>query len=174
MALERYEAPGQSPVVLSLAEDVRFQAGLLRSLLARVADLKRQIEELAAVHCEPLTQVRGINLLTAGILAGLLGPADRFQTDAQVAAFAGVAPLEASSAGKTRHRLNRGGNRRLNSVLYFILICQSRYSPEAQAYIARRMAEGKSKKEAFRALKRHLIRVIWRLWKQCSAPHQPA
>ena len=71
-----------------------------------------------------------------------LGPGNRFESDAQLAAYAGVAPLEASSAGKVRHRLNRGGNRRLNHVLYFIVLTQAHHHPEAKAYLARRVAEG--------------------------------
>ncbi len=115
----------------------------------------------------PLTRLRGVNLLTAGALAGILGPGRRFATDAQLAAYAGVAPLEASSAGVVRHRLNRGGNRRLNAILYRVALTQARYSPEARAYLDRRVAAGKTRREALRALKRFLIRAIWRLWQEC-------
>ncbi len=72
-----------------------------------------------------------------------------------------------------RHRLNRGGNRRLNAILYRIALTQARSSPEAKAYLARRKAEGKTWREAIRALKRYLVRAIWRLWQQClSVPMQ--
>ena len=82
-----------------------------------------------------------------------------------------MAPLETSSAGRVRHRLNRGGNRRLNAVLYRIAITQAGASPQAKAYLARRAAEGKSRRETLRALKRHLVRAVWRLWQECrSAP----
>jgi transposase len=60
----------------------------------------------------PLTQLCGISLLTAGTLAGILGPGMHFASEAQLAAYASVAPLEASSAGRVRHRLSRAGNRR--------------------------------------------------------------
>lgn len=96
-----------------------------------------------------------------------MGPGNRFSSDAQLASYAGVAPLEASSAGHTRHRLNRGGNRRLNHLLYFIVLTQAHYLPEARIYLDRRMAEGKSRREAHRALKRFVIRAIWRLWQEC-------
>src|SRR4029453_14711771 len=114
-----------------------------------------------------LTRLCGVSLLTAGALAGILGPGRRFATDAQLAADAGVAPLEASSAGRVRHRLNRGGNRRLNAVLYRIAVTQAGASAQAKAYVARREAEGKSRREALRALKRHLVRAVWRLWQEC-------
>ena len=109
-------------------------------------------------------------MLTAAALAGILGPGRRFATDAQLAAYAGVAPQETSSAERVRHRLNRGGNRRLNAILYRIALTQARSSGQAQAYLARRISEGKTRREAIRALKRHLIRVIWRKWADC---HQP-
>ncbi len=64
----------------------------------------------------PLARICGIELLTAAALAGILGPGRRCATAAQRAAYAGVAPLEASSAERVRHRLNRGGNRRLNAI----------------------------------------------------------
>ncbi len=67
------------------------------------------------------------------------------------------------SAGTIRHRLNRGGNRRLNAIVYRIVLVQVASSPHAQAYLARRQAEGKPRREAIRALKRNVIRAIWRL-----------
>ncbi len=87
--------------------------------------LEREICALAAARYTPLTQLIGINLLTAGALAGILGPGQRFTSEAQLAAYAGAAPLEASSAGVVRHRLNRGGNRRLNATLYRIALTQA-------------------------------------------------
>ncbi len=63
-----------------------------------------------------------------------------------------------------RHRLNRGGNRRLNAVLYRIALTQAHFSPAERAYLDRRVSEGKTRREAMRALKRFLVRAIWRLW----------
>ena len=105
--------------------------------------------------------------LTAGTLAGILGCGQRFASEAHLAAYAGVAPLEASSAGGVRHRLNRGGNRRLNAVVHRIALTQARCDPNAAAYLARRRAEGKTLREAVRALKRFIIRAIWRHWQDC-------
>jgi transposase len=153
---------------------IRRLAQRLQLVLDQAATLEREICRLAARHYSPLTQLKGVQLLTAGALAGILGPGQRFTSEAQLAAYAGVAPLEASSAGMVRHRLNRGGNRRLNAILYRIALSQARSSPEAQAYLARRQAEGKTWREAMRALKRYLIRAIWRLWQQCLAAQDPA
>ena len=75
--------------------------------------------------------------------------------------------MEASSAGLIRHRLSRGGNRRLNAIFYRIALTQSRHSDQARAYLARRREEGKTAREAMRALKRYLVRAVWRLWQEC-------
>ncbi len=148
--------------------------GLVRRLAARLSLARQHADEaaekiraLAEEQFAPLTEICDIQLLTAGVLASLLGPGRRFRTDAALAAYAGVAPLETSSAGKVRHRLNRGGNRRLNAALYFITLTQSRHSPEARAYLERRVKEGKTRREALRALKRFIIRAIWRQWTAC-------
>jgi transposase len=70
-------------------------------------------------------------------------------------------PLEASSGKNQRHRLDRGGNRQLNAALYRIAITQSRYHPAARAYLERKQAEGKTRREAIRCLKRLLARTVF-------------
>ena len=139
----------------------------LRLALAQADEIAEQIRLRAQARYAALTGICGVSLLTAGALAGILGPGQRFRTDAQLAAIAGVAPLDASSAGRVRRRLNRGGNRRLNAILHPMAVAQARCSPAAQTYLARRRADGKSRREALRALKRFLIRAVWRAWQQC-------
>ncbi len=166
-ALDGYTAPVGGTLNDERAAAVRRVAQRLRLALTHAEDLTKQIEARAAGF-SPLTRLCGVSLLTAGALAGILGPGHRWRSEAQLAAYAGVAPLEASSAGHVRHRLNRGGNRRLNAILYRIALTQAHYSPEARAYLDRRVAEGKTRREALRALKRYLIRAIWRLWQECQ------
>jgi transposase len=168
-ALEGYATADSRPIQHQRAAAVRRLAQRLRLVLAQAKDLTKEIRALAAAHFTPLTRIWGVSLLTAGVLAGILGPGRRFATDAQLAAYAGAAPLEASSAERVRHRLNRGGHRRLNAILYRIILTQTRRSPEAQAYLARRMSEGKTRREAVRALKRYIIRAIWKRWQECPA-----
>lgn len=146
---------------------MRRVARRLRLVEEQAKTLAAEIRQLAAPRFASLTTICGVSFLTAGALAGILGPGCRFSSDAQLAAFAGVAPLEASSAERVRHRLNRGGNRRLNAILYRIALTQSRHSPPAQAYLARRITEGKTRREAMRALKRFIVRAIWRQWRAC-------
>ena len=142
--------------------------------LADVARYGKEIESLARKHFAPLVGIHGIGLLTAGVIASHLGPQARFASEGQVAAYAGVAPIEVSSAGKERHRLNRSGSRKLNAALYFIALSQYRSKSSAgHAYIARRRAEGRTLREALRALKRYIARAIFRAWRECFPP-QPA
>jgi transposase len=152
---------------------VQRLAQRLRLALDHAEDLAAQIRHRAQARFVFLTGLCGVSLRTAGALAGLLGPGQRFRSDAQLAADAGVAPLEASSAGRGRHRLNRGGNRRLNAILHRIAVVQARRSPAARAYLARRAADGKTHREAMRALNRFRARAIWRLW-QAGASEPPA
>jgi transposase len=165
--LTNYTTTSQHALNQQRAAVIRRTAERLDLALRQAKELADKIRSRAQAHYSPLTQLSGVNLLTAGALAGILGPGRRFLTDAQLAAHAGVAPLEASSAGRVRHRLNPGGNRRLNAILYRIALTQARCCGAAQAYLARRQAEGKTRREAIRALKRYLVRAIWRLWQEC-------
>ncbi|HUF53221.1 MAG TPA: transposase [Dehalococcoidia bacterium] len=166
-ALLAYSSPDSHPLQIERAATIRRLAARLRLASEQAAELASRIKELAAPRFAPLTRQCGIDLLTAGALAAILGPGRRFESDAQLAAYAGAAPLEASSAGLVRHRLNRGGNRRLNAILYRIVLTQAQHSDEAKAYLDRRVSEGKTKREAIRALKRFVIRAIWRNWQDC-------
>jgi len=139
--------------------------------LADVSRYTTEIEAIAKEHFAPLVEIHGIGLLTAGVIASHLGPQARFVSEGQVAAYAGVAPIEVSSAGKDRHRLNRSGCRKLNAALYFIALSQyrSKSSPGCQ-YIERRRAEGRTLREAVRALKRYIARAVFRSWRECLPP----
>ncbi|HEY8602342.1 MAG TPA: IS110 family transposase [Thermomicrobiales bacterium] len=172
-AVASYATTEASPVQQQRAATVRRLAQRLRLALVQAKELAVQISALAAQRYAPLAEICGVSLLTAGALAGILGPGRRFASDAQLAAYAGVAPLEASSAERVRHRLNRTGNRRLNAILYRIALTQARHSPQARDYLQRRTGEGKTKREAVRALKRFLVRALWRQWQRCL-PHVAA
>jgi len=165
--LEKYQFPGANPLQEERAAAVRRLVERLRLVMSQVKEVSEKIRKQAQEGFSPLTQVFGINLLTAGTLAGILGPGCRFSNDAELAAYAGVAPLETSSAGVVRHRLNRSGNRRLNHIVHLIAWTQIRSWQPAQTYLERRISEGKSRREATRALKRFIIRAIWRRWMEC-------
>ncbi len=79
----------------------------------------------------------------------------------------GTAPLPVSSGKSTRHRLNRCGNRRLNSTIHMIAVTQARMHPPAIAFMERKRAEGMSNREALRCLKRHIARTVFKTMLRC-------
>jgi transposase len=140
-----------------------IQVKIARQLLARCRSLSRSITELDR-ELEAQTTALAPRLLELPGCASLTaanGPIDRFRSDAQLARHAGVAPLDASSGKHQRHRLDRGGNRQLDCALHRIAITQGRVHPPAKAYLERKQAEGKSRREALRRLKRQLARTIY-------------
>jgi transposase len=96
-------------------------------------------------------------LLTAG------DNPERLRSEASFAALCGVSPIPASSGKTVRHRLNRGGDRHANSALHIIAIGRLRTDPKTKAYVAKRVAEGHSKLDAIRALKRYIAREVFGL-----------
>jgi transposase len=130
-------------------------------LTKRAGELERELSMLVRAHAPALLEMPGCGTLTAAKLVGETGCASRFADDARLAMHAGVAPLPASSGKRQRHRLNRSGNRQLNCALHRIAVTQARIHEPARAYLARKEAEGKSRKEALRCLKRHLARTAY-------------
>jgi transposase len=132
-----------------------------RPLNRVITELDQELEQRTAEIAPGLLELPGCAAVTAAKLMAEIGPIDRFRSEAQLARHSGVAPLEASSGRTQRHRLDRGGNRQLNAALYRIAITQSRYYPPARDYLERKRAEGKSRREAIRCLKRLLIRAVY-------------
>ena len=94
-------------------------------------------------------------------------------SEASFANVCGVSPVEASSGKVVRHRLNRGGNREANRALYMICLARMRRDRRTQGYVARRTAEGRSKREIIRCLKRYLAREVYRVLISCGARSSP-
>ncbi len=137
-------------------------------------ELLAELTELIDAHAPQLLAQPGCGTVTAAIIIGHTAGAARFPTDGHFARHAGTAPVPASSGNTQRHRLHRGGNRQLNRALHIIALSRARTDPETRVYLDRKHAEGKTKREAIRCLKRHLARRIWRLLytteTQTSAP----
>jgi transposase len=141
----------------------------LRSLARRHQQLSTEIRELdklikPLVHTinPRLLAVFGVGPDTAGQLLVTAGDnPDRITTEAAFAMLCGAAPIPASSGRTHRHRLNRGGDRQANAALYRITLSRLRHDPATRAYAQRRTAEGKSKKEIIRCLKRYVAREIY-------------
>ena len=156
--LARRLARHEQTVLVRIAREL---VGRCRSLTRTILELEREVEKQTSATAPALLALPGCGALSAAKLLGEIGPIERFQTDAQLARHAGVAPLEASSGKHQRHRLDRGGNRQLNCALHRIAITQARVHPPARAYLARKQAEGKSRREAIRCLKRQLARTVY-------------
>jgi transposase len=151
---------------LALAEQaadvrvMRAQVRRLKQLTSEANTLERELLMLVRSQQPRLLELPGVGTLTAAKLIAEIAGIERFRSPAKLARLAGIAPIPASSGAHHRHRLHRGGNRQLNAAFHRIAITQLRVHPPAQTYIARRINEGKTKREALRCLKRHLVRTI--------------
>jgi transposase len=125
--------------------------------------LETEIADLVAQVAPQLLAEPGFGPLTAGKLIGEIAGAQRFTSDAKLARAGGIAPIPVSSGNTNRHRLDRGGNRQINTAIHRVAVTRLRCHPETKAYIARKREEGKTNREAIRCLKRHLARRIWHL-----------
>jgi transposase len=163
--LKRRLAKQPPSVLLRITREVLAR---IRELTLQIHALERDLRPLVRRHAGALLTLPGVGTINAARLIAEVADISRFKSEAQLALYAGVAPLDASSGRQHRHRLNRTGNRQLNAALHMIALTQVRVHPPARDYVARRHAEGKSGKEAVRALKRHLIRAIYRLLKLCA------
>jgi transposase len=146
----------------------RRQLRRLRSLAREIKTAEEELGALVRAHAPELLELPGCGTLSAAKLIAEAG-ARRFASDAKLAMLAGVAPLDASSGRQQRHRLNRKGNRQLNLALHRIAVTQARLHPPARAYLERKGAQGKSRREALRCLKRHLARAVWRRLRAASS-----
>ena len=141
----------------------REQVSHLRGLNREIDALHRELAELVKTHRPQLLAEMGCGALTAAILIGHTAGNERFGSDASFALQTGTAPIPCSSGQRTQHRLNRGGNRQLNHALHIIAITRAQRDPATKEYLARKEAEGKTKKGALRCLKRHLARRFYNL-----------
>ncbi len=147
-------------LIRMLATDCRRRLGQIRQLTRTLTGL------LPPPAFELIERIDGLGIIGAATLLGELAGTDGFATDARFARWGGIAPLDASSGRQQRHRLDRGGNRRINRVLHTVITTQIRHGGQAAHYIARRHQDGKTEREAIRAAKRHLARKLWRQLKQ--------
>ena len=143
-------------LALELLDDVgRLDAQLKAS--------HRRIRIAVRASGTSLTELFGIGPIIACMLVGYTGDVGRFRNADQFAAYNGTAPVEFSSGGRTVHRLSQRGNRQLNHALHLAAICQLRQPhSDGRAYFERKIAEGKTKKEAVRALKRQISNAVFR------------
>jgi transposase len=149
---------------------MRAQVRRLKELTRDANTLQRELLALVRGQQPRLLALPGVGPLTAAKLIAEIAGIERFRSESKLARLAGIAPIPASSGNRTRLRLHRGGNRQLNAAFHRIVVTQMRIHPPAQDYIARRLTEGKTKREAIRALKRHLVRTIYNTMTPTATP----
>ena len=134
-----------------------------QALSGEIAELDAHIEALVEEAAPELVALEGVGPDTAAALLIAAGDnPERLKSEASFAHLCGTAPVPASSGKVVRHRLNPGGNRDANRALHVVALNRLRRDPRTQEYLARRTAEGKSKKEALRCLKRYIARETYR------------
>jgi transposase len=135
----------------------------VRSLDRKIVDLNGRIEAEVEASGTTLIEIFGVGPILAAKIVGTVGSVARFPTKAHYfASYSGTAPVEASSGEVVRHRLSLAGNRHLNNALHMVAVCQARSDARGGAYYRKKLAEGKSRKEALRCLKRRISDAVFR------------
>lgn len=121
-----------------------------------------QVTTLVSDHAPVLLEMTGVGAVTAAVVMAVWSHPGRVRSEAALAQIAGTCPIPASSGNTTRHRLNRGGDRQLNRAINTIVLTRMRMDPVTRAYVERRTAEGRTRKEISRSLKRYVTRQLHR------------
>jgi transposase len=142
---------------------------LARDLLSEIRRADRDLDALIARikivvggSSSRLTELVGVGPIVAAYLIGHTGGIGRFPSAGHYARYNGSAPIEASSGPRVRHRLNPRGNRQLNHALHMVAVTQVGHDTPGRIYYLRKQAEGQSRKEAMRALKRRISDAVYR------------
>ena len=153
---------------------LRSVARRYQQLSEEITEFDEQLERLVEDIASELTALVGIGTDNAATLLTVAGDnPQRLRSEPSFASLCGVSPIEASSGKVLRHRLNRGGDRDANRALHLICVVRMRHDARTKDYVARRTAEGKSKCEIMRCLKRYIAREIYRLLVRTIAASSP-
>lgn len=162
----RRSRPGhpQHGVEQATATSLRHLARRHHHLTEEINETTDQLRDLIELAAPALLAAKGVGVVTAAQLLITTGDnPDRITGKAAFAALTGVAPIPASSGKTTRHRLNRGGDRRANNAIHTIALVRMSMDQRTKTYIAKKTTEGKTKLEAIRCLKRHLANELFTL-----------
>jgi transposase len=171
-AAAQLDPDGQLTTTLAASRlALRSVAVRYQQLTAEITALDQQLGRLVAQAAPKLVALPGVGTDTAAALLVAAGDnPERLRSEAAFAHLCGVAPIPASSGKTTRHRLHRGGNRDANRALWVIAMGRLRWDARTRAYVARRTAEGKTKLEIVRCLKRFIAREVYQA---LARPPQP-
>ena len=161
---------------------VSLSAKQLREIYDYIAVLDEKIQELLPLFGYKLQTMKGISYTTAAALIVEIGDIDRFRSAAQLAAYAGISPVEYSSGQTERNFSNKRGNRNLNQLIFFLAISQiNDHGPKGGPfngifadYYKKKISEGKTKRQAIKCVERRLINIIYRLMKDRCEYTPPA
>ncbi|MFC4469386.1 IS110 family transposase [Streptomyces xiangluensis] len=142
---------------------LRSTAQRIQALQAEAKDLENEILALVRQLTPELLDLLGVGPITAAQVLVSWSHPGRFRSEAAFASFAGVSPIPASSGLTNRHRINRSGDRQLNRALHTITLIRMRLDPPTKTYVARRVAEGKTSRDAQRCLKRAICRQLFKI-----------
>jgi transposase len=162
------ERPTRSLEHQATVRALRLTAQRIQLLAAEADQLQAELTSLVQAVAPWLLEVPGVGPLSAAQVLVSWSHAGRFRSEAAFAALAGVNPIPASSGQVTRFRLNR--DRQLNRALHTILLVRLRTDPDTRAYVARRAAQGKSRRDAKRCLRRVIARQLFRLLERYDQP----
>ena len=140
----------------------------IEAVTLEAAELEREILAHVRLLAPQLLDEPGIGPIVAAQLIVAWSHRGRVRSEAAFARLAGVAPVPASSGQTKRQRLSRGGDRQLNRALHTVVLHRRQHDPTTKEYIARRIAEGKSRREATRLLKRYLARHLYRVMQNAT------
>ena len=157
--------PGDGDTTIAYAKHVlRLLARRYQTLTSEIGELDTRIKDLCARANPALLATTGIGPDTAAALLVAAGDnPERMRSEASFAALCGASPVQASSGPIVRHRLNRGGDRQANNALWRIATTRMRCDQTTIEYAQRRQAEGKTRREIIRCLKRYIARQVYRL-----------
>jgi transposase len=158
----------RTPDELAIVLVLRSLARRIEAATEEADELEREILGHVRALVPELLNEPGIGPIVAAQLIVTWSHRDRVRNEAAFARLAGVAPLPASSGLTTRHRLSRGGDRQLNRALHTVILHRRQHDPATMDYIARRVAEGKSPRDATRILKRYLAHHLYRVMQNAS------
>ena len=154
---------GTDPVIFATKTALRVLGRRLLHLDAEMAELDAQLTDLVAQTAPDLLAVYGVGTDTAASLLVAAGDnPERLRSEAAWAHLCGVSPIQASSGKTVRHRLNRSGDRQANHALWRIAMVRMSHDPRTRDYVARRLEEGKTKREIIRILKRYIAREVYK------------
>jgi transposase len=143
--------------------EIRRLAVAVRAGRDALATNRAQLQTIVDEMAPALIERRGVGAVTAAQAIVSFSHPGRCRSDAAFAALSGTSPVPASSGQTVRHRLNRGGDRALNSAIHTIALTRIRSCPTTKEYVARRTAEGKSSREIRRCIKRYIARELYRV-----------